>query len=227
LVCRRLIGPTKYVHQQHGRGAGTTNPSKLLFCRTNIKKIPVRGLNFEWRTRDESRCQREVGEHRTPPNSHKYHHFNLGESTQTRYNIAQPTCPKTLLFRIIQSTKHCANGVDNATAATAAQTQDPEAFTHEFERHKLNSQILCNTHTNMPRTGNGGVASGVVPNVALTGPNHEKHLFWTPNHRNDPHTSSSDRIRPRTQTDGGPRLPLRLRKVGLDSGVASKQLSCV
>jgi hypothetical protein len=75
-----------------------------------------------------------------PPNSHKYHHFNLVESTQTRYDIYQPTCPKIMLFKTIQSTKHCANGVDKATAATAAQTQDPE-HSHEFEHPKLNSQI--------------------------------------------------------------------------------------
>jgi hypothetical protein len=40
-----------------------------------------------------------------PSNSHKYHHFGLGESTQTRYTVDQPSSKKTLLFRTIQSTK--------------------------------------------------------------------------------------------------------------------------
>ncbi len=36
-----------------------------------------------------------------------------------------------------------------------------------------------------------------------------------------PNTSSSDRIRPRTQTDGDSRLPLRVRGVGLASGIGT------
>ncbi len=153
-------------------------------------------------------------------NKHAHAHEHEHARTRARQTIDQPTCQKTLLFRTIQSTRQlCANRLNKATAATVAQTQDLEHL-RVLEPHKMNSQSSLEhpykhaTH----REKSGGVASGVEPYVALTGPKPRK----TPVSDTTPPSCPSNEFEPQNQTTHTDMMVvrgcrLRVHEVGLVS----------
>ncbi len=123
-----------YTNNTGGVQARQIPPNYCFVKRTSKKYLWVGSISSGAHAMNHGASERWVDTVR-PSNRHKYHHFSLSESTQTRYTIIKPTCQKTLLFRTIQSTKTQRKPSQQSHISDMPKHQTPK-HPHILEPHK-------------------------------------------------------------------------------------------
>ena len=167
-MCRHLIGPTQCI-SQHGRGAGATKISKLLYCRTKIESEKYLCGGSISNDTHATNHGGKVGGHAPI----KQPHIALTCANQNKHHIPLINQPvkNTAVQDHPKSTKTLRK-LSQATTATIPRHQTPR-HPHEFERHKTDSQLSLEHSREHATHRKLRCGVWVLPNVS---PYHKKHL---------------------------------------------------